>query len=181
METLKTDKKLNEKYLLKKGNIIMRLTPPYTAITIDFDDENITTTSNYAIIKVKDYYSPELLAFYLNSEYTKEQIYKFSEQTSVKVINISNIKNFDIKKIDEEPLYESTFDLLPYENDTDEENDILNELSYNSLNYNEVPEPNHNKEELYTQLVKTFEEKKKLIEKQLKLEKDLIEEIIFGE
>ena len=42
---------------------------------------------------------------------------------------------------------------------------------------------NHNidKEELYTQLVKIHEEKKKLIEKQLKLEKDLIEEIIFGE
>ncbi|MBE6494543.1 MAG: hypothetical protein E7Z84_08085 [Methanosphaera stadtmanae] len=160
----------------------MRLTPPYTAITIDFDDENITTTSNYAIIKVKDDYSPELLTFYLNSEYTKEQIYKFSEQTSVKVINISNIKNFDIKKIDKEPIrYENSYNLLCEKPNVDEENEMFN-ISYNSVisDYEEAPNI-YDKEELYTQLVKTFEEKKKLIEKQLKLEKDLIEEIIFGE
>ena len=75
----------------------MRLTPPYTARIVEFSEPNITTTSNYAIIKVNEDYSPELLNFYLNSEYAKRQIYKFSEQTSIKVINISNIKNFDIK------------------------------------------------------------------------------------
>lgn len=116
----------------------MRLTPPYTARVVEFDEDNLTTTSNYAIIKVNEKYSPELLTFYLNSEYIKKQIYKFSEQTSIKVINISHIKNFEIK---------------------------------------EIEDPNN----LYTQLIKTYNEKKTLIEKQLKLEEDLIEEIIFGE
>ncbi len=175
MEILKTDKQLNEKYLLKKGDIIMRLTPPYTARTIEFDDENITTTSNYAIIKVKNNYPPELLTFYLNSEYTKEQIYKFSEQTSIKVINITNIKNFNIKI--EEPvifdnaLYKEELSIMPpREEDIEYISDEENVFNHNI-----------DKEELYTQLVKIHEEKKKLIEKQLKLEKDLIEEIIFGE
>ena len=206
----------------------MRLTPPYTAITIDFDDENITTTSNYAIIKVKDDYPPELLTFYLNSEYTKEQIYKFSEQTTIKVINITNIKNFDIKKIDDENKTEKLYDESGFY-DTVEYNISSNQLinknksehekqvtyteddACNSV-FNEKPVPNHlksdirghldrtyderillnsmefdlsqpveDKKELYIKLVRTFEQKKKLIEKQLKLEEDLIEEIIFGD
>ncbi len=75
---------------------------------------------------------------YLNSEYIKKQIYRYSEQTNIKVINISHIKNFDIKMI---------------------ENNI----------------------ELYESLIVTYEEKKELIEKQLEIEKSVIEEIIFGE
>jgi len=78
------------------------------------------------------------LNLYLNSEYIKKQIYRYSEQTNIKVINISHIKNFDIKMI---------------------ENNI----------------------ELYESLIVTYEEKKELIEKQLEIEKSVIEEIIFGE
>ena len=75
---------------------------------------------------------------YLNSEYIKKQIYRYSEQTNIKVINISHIKNFDIKMI---------------------ENNI----------------------DIYESLIVTYEEKKELIEKQLEIEKSVIEEIIFGE
>jgi len=96
MESLFTDKKLDDKFLLKKGDIIMKLTPPHVSQVMDFDSNNITISSNYAIIKVNEKYSPEILNFYLNSEYIKKQIYQLSEQTSIKVITISNIKNFNI-------------------------------------------------------------------------------------
>ena len=52
LNKINTDKKIDEKYLLKKGNIILKLTPPYTSRIIEFNENNITTTSNYAIIKV---------------------------------------------------------------------------------------------------------------------------------
>lgn len=116
----------------------MKLTPPYTSKIIEFQEENITTTSNYAIIKIKDKYTPELINFYLNSEYTKKQIYKYSEKTSTNIINISNIKDFQIKDIG-------------------------------------------NNKDKYTQLIKTFINKKRLLEKKLEIEENVIEELIFGE
>lgn len=134
-----TDKKIDDKYLLEKGNIILKLTPPYTSNIVEFNEKNITTTSNYAIIKVNENYSPEIINFYLNSEYIKKQIYQFADESSVKVINIGNIKDFDI--------------IL-----TDNEN-----------------------EKTYEKLILTHKKKKKILEKKLNLEKDLLEEIIFGE
>lgn len=139
LNKINTDKKIDTKYLLKKGNIILKLTPPYTSRIIEFNENNITTTSNYAIIKVCENYSPEIINFYLNSEYIKKQIYQFADETSVKVINIGNIKDFDI---------------------------ILTNKEY---------------EDIYKKLISTHKEKKEMIEKELNLEKDLLEEIIFGE
>jgi restriction endonuclease S subunit len=139
METITTNKKIDEKYLLNKGDIILKLTPPYTAQIIDFNEKNITTTSNYAIIKINTAYNPELINFYLNSEYIKKQIYYLAAETSIKVITIKNIKDFQIIEV---------------------END---------------------KKDTYTKLIKTYIAKKELMEKQLQLEKDLLEEIIFGE
>lgn len=139
MKTIKTNKEIDEKYLLKKGDIILRLTPPYTSQLIEFTKENTTTTSNYAIIKVKPEYSPEIINFYLNSEYTKKQIYQTADETSIKAIKIKNIKEFNIKQVKQE-----------------------------------------NKES-YIQLIKTYKKKKQLIEQQLEIEKDLLEEIIFGD
>lgn len=139
LNKINTDKKIDTKYLLKKGNIILKLTPPYTSRIIEFNENNITTTSNYAIIKVYENYSPEIINFYLNSEYIKKQIYQFADETSVKVINIGNIKYFDI---------------------------ILTNKEY---------------EDIYKKLISTHKEKKEMIEKELNLEKDLLEEIIFGE
>ena len=139
LETIKTNKKLDEKYLLKKGDIIMRLTPPYTSRIIEFNEKNVTTTSNYAIIKVNENYSPEILNFYLNSYYIKKQIHQVSEENSMKVVNIINIKKFNIIQIEED------------------------------------------KKETYINLIETFKNKKHLMEKQIQLEENLIEEIIFGE
>ncbi|MDO5825186.1 MAG: hypothetical protein Q4Q22_02305 [Methanosphaera sp.] len=138
-DALYTDKPLDEKYLLRKGNIILRLTPPYTSRLVEFNRDNLTTTSNYAIIKVKEDYSPEVLNFYLNSTYTKKQIYKYCEQTSVKVVNISSIKNFKINNIN----------------------------NYENINY--------------INLLKTFTKKRKLIQKELSLEENILEELFFGE
>ena len=82
LNKINTDKKIDTKYLLKKGNIILKLTPPYNSRIIEFNENNITTTSNYAIIKVCENYSPEIINFYLNSEYIKKQIYQFADERS---------------------------------------------------------------------------------------------------
>lgn len=139
LHRINTDKKIDDKYLLDKGDIILKLTPPYTSNIIEFNENNITTTSNYAIIKVNENYSPEIINFYLNSEYIKKQIYQFADETSVKVINIGNIKDFNI---------------------------ILTNIE---------------NVEIYEKLILTHKKKKELLENKINLEKDLLEEIIFGE
>jgi len=115
------------------------LTPPYTSKIIEFNEKNISTTSNYAIIKVNEGFSPEIINFYLNSEYIKKQIHKFADETSIKVINIRNIKEFNI-----------------------------------------IPTAKE-KDQTYEQLILTYKKKKKYMEKQLNLEKSLLEEIMFGD
>ena len=139
LEKIQINKKIDDKYLLQKGNIIMKLTPPYTSRIIEFNENNLTTTSNYAIIKIYEEYSPEILNFYLNSYYVKKQIHQVSEENTMRVVNISNIKKFKIRKIDEK------------------------------------------NKETYTELINTFNNKKRLMEKQIQIEEDLLEEILFGE
>lgn len=116
----------------------MKLTPPYTAKLIDVNEDSITVTSNYAIIKANSYCSPEIISFFLNSRQAKMQIYTSADQSNTGIITISSIKNLNVKDI----------------KDTDD---------------------------LYTQLIKTFMEKKELTIEQLKIEEDMIEDMIFGD
>lgn len=93
---IQTTKQLNKKHLLGKGDIIIKQSPPYTAKLITQENTNLTTTSNYAIIHLKDEYIPETVTFYLNSEKTKKQIHKLAEETSTQTINLKTIKNLNI-------------------------------------------------------------------------------------
>lgn len=95
-ETFQTEKEIPPKYILNKGDIIMKLTPHYTANVIDFEEENLTAPTNYAIIHITGDINPTLLCYYLNSDHIKRQINRVAEESSLKIIKIQNIKNFEI-------------------------------------------------------------------------------------
>ena len=70
---------LKEEYLTRLGDIIVRLSAPYTAVLIESKWENIVVSSNFVIIRVDtQMVVPEYLAWYLNRPWIKRKIYKDS-------------------------------------------------------------------------------------------------------
>lgn len=68
---------LNPEYLTKPGEIVLRLTAPYTAVLITEVTEGIVVSSNFIIITCREEKTiPEYLAWLLNTPCFKRQIYK---------------------------------------------------------------------------------------------------------
>ena len=68
---------LNPEYLTRPGEIVLRLTAPYTAVLITEVTEGIVVSSNFIIITCREEKTiPEYLAWLLNTPCFKRQIYK---------------------------------------------------------------------------------------------------------
>lgn len=114
LESIKMEKEVNERYLLKKGDIVMKLTPPYSAAVVSFDCENLLAPSNFAIIRLKEEFDPEYLSFVLNGKNTRKQLQRLVEGTTVQVIKISNLKELKLRRrtITEQKKYAKLSSLL---------------------------------------------------------------------
>lgn len=67
---------LGEEYLTQLGDIIVRLTAPYTAVLIEPDTAGIVVSSNFIIIRANEQsVLPEYLSWYLNTQSIKTDIY----------------------------------------------------------------------------------------------------------
>ena len=89
--------KLDDKYLTNKGDIIIRLTSPYTSICINESHEGLVIPSNFAIIRLKGQnFIPEFVALFLNSEIIKKQFFKSSISATIPLIKITHLRNIDI-------------------------------------------------------------------------------------
>lgn len=88
---------LKDKYLTRKGDIVIRLSAPHSSIYINENHTNILVPSLFNIIRLraKDFY-PEFLSIYLNSEKIKK-IYKMNSfGSAVEIIQTSLIKKLNI-------------------------------------------------------------------------------------
>ncbi|MCJ7721575.1 restriction endonuclease subunit S, partial [Candidatus Bathyarchaeota archaeon] len=89
--------KLASKYLTNKGDIIIRLTTPYTAICINDKQEGLVISSNFAIIRLKkQLYIPEFVALFLNSEIIEKQFFKSSISTTIPLIKTTHLRDMEI-------------------------------------------------------------------------------------
>ena len=89
--------KLENKYLTNEGDIIIRLTTPYTAICINDKQEGLVIPSNFAIIRLKrQNFIPEFVALFLNSEIIKKQFFKSSISATIPLIKITHLRKIDI-------------------------------------------------------------------------------------
>ncbi|HAL64982.1 MAG TPA: hypothetical protein DCP10_05385 [Bacteroidales bacterium] len=96
-EQVSMERTVDDKYLLKKGDIVMKLTPPYSTAVIDFECENLVAPSNFAIIRVKDEFDSEYVSFVLNSKNIRKQLNRLVEGTTLAVIKINHLKELDIR------------------------------------------------------------------------------------
>lgn len=78
---------LRQEYLTQQGDIIIRLSLPYTAILIDTDMTGMVVSSNFAIIRLNQKYMlPEYLLWLLNTPDIKRKIYENSSSNMLSAV-----------------------------------------------------------------------------------------------
>lgn len=100
LDIVYTNDKISEEYLTKKGDIVMKIVPPYTAAYINEDTENIVVTSHFFIIKNLKNYSPILVVALLNSKKIRNELSRKGQGAITATINIKAVENIRLPKLD---------------------------------------------------------------------------------
>ena len=99
-DIFESNEKLNNSYFTRKGDILVRLSYPYTALYIDKDKAGLLVPSSFAILKLKTQdYIAEYLTWYLNSAQVKKELMKSQTGTAMATTNKSVMASLEIKKI----------------------------------------------------------------------------------
>lgn len=88
---------LKEEYLSQSGDIIVRLTAPYTAVLIDETTSGMVISSNFVVIRVEDKcLLPEYLFWLLNTEKIKRKIYENATSNMLGAVNARFLADFEL-------------------------------------------------------------------------------------
>ncbi|SHJ48134.1 restriction endonuclease subunit S [Tepidibacter formicigenes] len=100
LEEFESSELLSPLYLTKKGDVIIRLSSPYTAVYIEENLEGVVIPSLFSVIRLKNNKDilPEFLALYLNSDYGKRHINKFAVGSAISTISTNFLKSFIVKE-----------------------------------------------------------------------------------
>ena len=87
LEVFYATEPLRQEYLTQQGDIIIRLSIPYTAILIDANMVGMVVSSNFAIIRLnQDYMLPEYLLWLLNTPDIQKKIYESSSSNMLSAV-----------------------------------------------------------------------------------------------
>ena len=99
-EIFKSNDELDEGYFTEEGDIIVRLSHPYTAVYIDKNKAGLLVPSSFSIIKLTtSNYIPEYITWCLNSDKTKKELIKSQTGTAMMTTNKTILASIDIKEI----------------------------------------------------------------------------------
>lgn len=125
IENFESNSELEEKLLTKDGDILIRLSQPYTATYITKPYRNILIPSLIAVIRIKsEEFLPEYIKVYLNSEKAKEQIRKEANGTVIETVSTKSLKEIEIPEIS----IERQQDLIHFTNAYLEEKKLIEEI-----------------------------------------------------
>lgn len=99
LEILNAKEIVDDYYLSHEGDIIVRLTDPFTAVYITKDTEGIVISSNFCIIRCSNKYSPDYLSYYINSDTSKKLLLSNLQGSIMKNINMSSVGELQIPEI----------------------------------------------------------------------------------
>lgn len=92
--------RLNPEFLTHKGDILIRMSRPYTAVLIDDTTENLLFSSNFTVIRCeKDKIVPEYLCWLLNSKGIMDDIQKNNGGNMLGAIRSQYYAELDIKSV----------------------------------------------------------------------------------
>lgn len=99
LEDLPVKDNIDNNNLTHKGDIVVRLTAPFTAVYITEEFENIVISSNFCVVRCRENYCGEYLSYYINSDTARKAIFSNLQGTIMKNINISAIAELEVPDI----------------------------------------------------------------------------------
>lgn len=97
LDVFDASEKLPSEYLSQTGDVIIRLSAPYTAILIDNETAGMVVSSNFIIIRIKrDELLPEYLVWLLNTPDVKHLIYENTSSNMLGAIKAKFFSDFEI-------------------------------------------------------------------------------------
>lgn len=97
LDDFKSIENLDEKYLCLEGDVLIKITPPYTAVAINKELHGTVIPAQFIIIRIKDKaLVPEYLAFYLNADEVKREIMLSATGNIVSMLRIGTIRDLKI-------------------------------------------------------------------------------------
>lgn len=97
LEVFYATEPLRREYLTQQGDIIIRLSIPYTAILIDSEIAGMVVSSNFAIIRSnQDYILPGYLLWLLNTPDTKKKIYESTSSNMLSAVRPTFFSEMEI-------------------------------------------------------------------------------------
>jgi|GEM_PF-932869 len=114
LETIKVEKEVNKRYLLKNGDIIMKLSPPFSAAMINFDCENLIGSSPFAIIRTSENIDPMYMTYVLNGKNVRKQLNRLVEGGTLAIIKINYLNQVKIpyRNLEDQIKYAKLLSLL---------------------------------------------------------------------
>lgn len=99
-ETFESNDDLDEQYFTQEGDILIRLSCPYTATYIDKEQAGLLVPSCFAIIRLitKKFIAP-YIAWYLNSSEVKKELIRNQTGTMIPVTNKKILNSLNIKEL----------------------------------------------------------------------------------
>lgn len=97
LDTFESSEEVRSDYLTSKGDIVIRLSEPNSAAYITEEDENLLVTSYCCFIRLEgDSVLPEFLTWYLNSDFCRKQIRKFSTGSVLGFLSTQLLKEIEV-------------------------------------------------------------------------------------
>jgi len=99
-EIFESNGKLDKGHFTEKGDILIKLSYPYTAVHIDKNRTGLLVPSYFAIISlIAQNYVPGYITWYLNSDKVKKEFMRSQTGTAMLTTNKAVISSIDIKEI----------------------------------------------------------------------------------
>lgn len=97
LDVYKAKEYLAPEYLSQVGDVIVRLSAPYTAILIDESTAGVVVSSNFVIIRTDKYHVlPEYLFWLLNTKKVKHEIYENTSSNMLGAIKAKYFSEFEL-------------------------------------------------------------------------------------
>lgn len=91
---------LNPEYLTHKGDVVIRLTVPYTAVLITDELEGYVIPSSFVVVRTdRSIVIPEYLLWLLNSQQVKQRIYESAVSNMLGAVKPRYFAEFEMEQI----------------------------------------------------------------------------------
>jgi restriction endonuclease S subunit len=101
LDEFKSNEDLDKRYLCLEGDVIIKITPPYTAVAINKDIHGSVVPAQFIIIRVNNKsLVPEYLAFYLNAGEVRKEIILSATGNIIPMLKTGTIRELEIPILD---------------------------------------------------------------------------------